>query len=159
MYGYNPQASLDRINNQIAELERLKQQIPQQQMQQPTNLTQNFQLAPNNHTSMRFANSIEEVEKELVITDTPFFSKDMGVLWVKNASGGVKSYELREIIKKDEKDLKIELLEAQIEELRRVNYARTDNTNVDEPVESEKPTNVSNGRTSKTKPKQPNGDV
>ena len=59
---YNPQASIDRINSQIAELERLKQQIPQQF--QPTNLTQNFQIAPNSNNVMRYADSMEEVQKE-----------------------------------------------------------------------------------------------
>lgn len=42
---YNQQASLDRINEQINQLENLKKQM-QQPQQQPTSLTQNFQLAP-----------------------------------------------------------------------------------------------------------------
>lgn len=113
---YNPQASIDRINNQIAELEKMKQSIPQAPM--PTNLTQNFQIAPQNRDSIRYASSLEEVEKDIVIGDTPYFSKDMTVLWVKNTSGLIKTYELNEIIPKDEKDLQIELLMAQIEELK-----------------------------------------
>jgi hypothetical protein len=43
----------------------------------------------------------------------------MSVLWLKKASGEVKTYELKEIIEKDEKDLQIELLRAKIEELER----------------------------------------
>ena len=42
---YNPQASIDKLNEQINNLERMKSQIQQTPMQQPTNLTQNFQLA------------------------------------------------------------------------------------------------------------------
>lgn len=111
---YNPQASLDRINNQIAELEKMKQQIPQQ-LQQPTNLTQNFQIAPQTQTGIRYANSIDEVKKEMIISDTPFFSKDMSVLWIKNIKGEIKAYTLAEIVEKDEKDLQIEFLQAQDE--------------------------------------------
>jgi len=113
---YNPQASIDRINTQIAELEKMKQQIPAQPIQ-PTNLTQNFQLAPNS-TTMRYANSIDEVQKDLVIGDTPFFSKDLSVMWIKDIKGNIKSYELNEIVQKDEKDLQIEYLQAQVDELK-----------------------------------------
>ena len=110
---YNPQASLDRINNQIAELERMKSQLPP--VQQP--ITQNFQLAPTSDV-IKYANSIEEVSKNMVIGDTPYFSKDMSVVWVKNAKNEIKTYELNEIIPKDEKDLTIEYLQSQIEELK-----------------------------------------
>jgi len=113
MFNYpNYYSNLDKINAQIGELERLKQQ-----MQQPAPITQNFQLAPNNQ--IRYAKSIDEVIKSTVAIDTPFFSQDMSVLWLKKASGEVKTYELKEIIEKDEKDLQIELLRAKIEELER----------------------------------------
>lgn len=116
---YNPQANIDRINNQIAELEKMKQQIPQQiQPQQPANINQTFQLAPNNRDVMKYANSIDEVQREMVIGDTPFFSKDMSVVWIKNTKGDVKAYELNEIVEHDEKDMQIELLMSQINELK-----------------------------------------
>ena len=114
---YNPQASIDRINAQIAELEKMKQQLPQPNGAS-TNLTQNFQIAPNS-TTMKYADSIEEVQRDIVVGDTPYFSKDMSVLWVKNTRGDVKSYELNEIIQKDEKDLQIEFLQAQIESMKK----------------------------------------
>jgi hypothetical protein len=115
---YNPQASIDRINGQIAELEKMKQQIPQQPVQ-PTNLTQNFQLAPTTSDLIRYAGSIDEVHKNIVLGDTPYFSKDMSVVWIKNTKGDIKTYELNEIIPKDEKDIQIELLQAQIDELKK----------------------------------------
>lgn len=115
---YNNQANLDRVNNQIAELEKIKMQM-QQPMTQPTNLTQNFQLAPQNRDVIKYAGSLEEVQKEMVIGDTPYFSKDMSVVWVKNTKGEIKTYELNEIIPKDEKDIQIELLQNQVEELRK----------------------------------------
>lgn len=150
--GYNPQLSLDRINNQIAELENMKKQM-QQPVQTPTNLTQNFQISPTNREVIRYANNIDEVNRDLVIGDTPYFSKDMSVVWIKNTKGDIKTYELKEIIPKDDKDLKIELLVAEIEKLKEGIKNEPSNTNDDEPIESKEPTNVSNGRTSKSKSK------
>lgn len=115
---YNPQVSIDRINNQIADLEKMRQQLQQPPQQQPQAITQNFQLAPNNN-GMKFVNTIDDVGKEIVYSDTPFFSKDMTVMWVKNTKGDIKSYELNELIPKDSKDLQIEYLQAQIEDLRK----------------------------------------
>ncbi len=107
---YNPQMYYSKIDNQIRELEAMKGQIPQP-------ITQNFQISPAN--TLKMADSIDEVEKTMVMGDTPFFSRDMSILWIKNIKNEIKSYELKEIVQKDEKDLKIEYLEAQIEELRR----------------------------------------
>lgn len=128
MYGYyNPQPSVDRINAQIAELENLKKQIPQQQ---PTNLTQNFQLAPT--TGIKYANSMEEVQKNMIVGDIPFFSNDMSVVWIKCTNGDIKTYELKEIVQKDEKDIKIEYLQAQVEELKKEMKKDESNTNINE---------------------------
>lgn len=110
---YNSQANLDRINNQIAELEKIKAQLSQ-----PVPITQNFQLAPARDI-IRYANSIEEVRKEPIIGETPYFSKDMSVVWIKNTKGEIRAYELTEIVPKDEKDMQIELLQTQISELRK----------------------------------------
>lgn len=118
-YNYNYQANLDRINNQIAELEKMKNQISSNPLPQPTNLTQNFQLAPSNNSPMRFANSIEDVKKEIVVANTPYFSNDLSVVWIKNIKGDIKAYEMKEIVEKDEKDIKIDYLTAQVEELKR----------------------------------------
>jgi hypothetical protein len=127
---YNPQMTVDKINNQINELERLKSQIPQNNLQQPTNLTQNFQLAPQNRDVIKYAGSMEEVQRDMVIGDTPFFSKDMSVVWIKNTKGDIKTYELNEIIPKDEKDLQIELLMSQISELKGMIANERSNANV-----------------------------
>lgn len=111
---YGQQSLNDRIDNQIAQLSQMKEQLKNNQ--QPA-INQTFQLAPTNH-GMRYASTIEDVGKETVYFDTPFFSKDMSVLWIKNAKGDIKTYELNEIVPKDAKDLQIEYLQAQIEELK-----------------------------------------
>lgn len=138
---YTPQANIDRINSQIAELEKLRSQIPMQSTT-PTNLTQNFQLTPQ-YNQMRYVNSLDDVKKEIVVLDTPFFSRDLSVLWIKNAKGDIRSFEMNEIIPKDNKDMQIEFLQSQIEELRKEMKQNEHNANVDEPVEDEKSTSVS----------------
>lgn len=164
---YNNQANLDRLNNQIAELEKIKAQL-QQPIAQPTNLTQNFQLAPTNRDVIKYAASMEEVQREQVIGDTPYFSKDMSVVWIKNTRGGIKTYELNEIIPKDEKDLQIELLQTQLNELKKemrkydehitnaIEPKNTTDTEWDdeadgEPVKESKSTSIQRVSTSKKK--------
>ena len=152
---YNPQPSLDRINAQINELERMKEQMQRPVQTQPTNLTQNFQLAPTNRDVIRYAGSMDEVQRDMVIGDTPYFSKDMSVVWIKNTKGEIKTYELKEIVQKDEKDLMIENLQYQISELRKEmkENAKSSSNDVDEPTESKKSTDVSIPRTSPKKSK------
>lgn len=133
---YNPQVSVDKINAQMAELERLKSQL-QQPSQQPINLTQNFQSAPQNRDVIKYATSLEEVKRDMVIGDTPFFSKDMSVVWVKNTKNEIKTYELNEIIPKDEKDLQIEFLQAQLDELKGMVAHEQSITTANEPKVSE----------------------
>lgn len=144
---YTQQASLDRINDQINQLENLKKQMQQpQQPQQPTSLTQNFQLAPTTRDVIRYASSMEEVQRDMVIGDTPYFSKDMSVVWIKNIKGEIKTYELTEIVPKDDKDIKIEYLQAQIEELKKginKNESKYDvNEYVTKPIKSEESTDI-----------------
>lgn len=152
---YNQQASIDRINAQMNELENMKQQLQQrQQPQTPTNLTQNFQLAPQNHDVIKYATSIEEVQRDMVIGDTPFFSKDMSVVWIKNTKGEIKTYELNEIIPKDEKDLQIELLMSQINELKGMIANERTNTNVitaEVPADTTTSDDTAGGTTQKSK--------
>ena len=140
---YGQSINLERINNQIQELEKLKNQI-----QQPVPITQNFQIAPTNNT-LRYANSITDVERETVIGDTPYFSKDMSVLWVKNSKGDIKSYELQEVVQKDAKDIQIELLQSKIEELVKEIRNNGLNATADKSNSDTKSTSVSQVRNSK----------
>lgn len=148
---YNPQASIDRINSQIAELEKLKSQIPQQQTSQPTSLTQNFQISPTNRETIRYAGSLEEVQRDMVVGDTPYFSKDMSVVWLKNTKGEVRTYELNEIVPRDEKDMQIELLMAQVNELKGMieNEQLTTNDNGSEDETNSSATDESTGTATK----------
>ena len=145
---YNQQSINERIDNQIAQLQQMKEQMKQTQPQ----INQTFQLAPTNNGKMKYVGNIDDVNKEHITEETPFFSKDMSVLWVKNPSGNIKIYELKETKLKDEKDLLIDALMLQIEDLRKeVKNAKPINTNDDEPVTTKESTNVSNGKSTKTK--------
>ena len=162
--GYNvtptKQDNLNMINEQINRLEQMKTQLNQQpntQQHQPS-INQTFQLAPTSQNNMRFVNTMDDVSKEIVFFDTPFFSKDMTVMWVKNTKNEIKTYELNEIVAKDEKDLMIESLKLQLDEMNKTLKEMKDSakpiiTDDDEPVEESKPSNVSISRTSKTKSK------
>ena len=143
MYGFSPM-TIDRINSQIADLERMKQQLPQQ-----VPITQNFQLAPQ--SGLKYANSIDEVQKENVYIDTPYFSKDFSVLWLKNQKGEIKTYELKELIEKDEKDLVIESLQLQINQMKEMIERESSVSNANEPDENEESSTISSGRSSKKK--------
>lgn len=145
---YNPQVNIDRINTQIQELQKMKEQL--QQPIQP--ITQNFQIAPTNREIIRYANNIEEVQRDIVIGDTPYFSKDMSVVWIKNTKGEIKTYELTEIIPQDDKDIQIKFLQSQIEELRKeIKNAKSISTNANDTTKNEKSSNVSNNATIKAK--------
>lgn len=161
MTSFNSQANIDRINAQMAELEKMKQQLqqpPQQQM--PTNLTQNFQLAPTHQGGMRYANTIDDVGKEVVYADMPFFSKDMSVVWIKNNKGDIKTYELKEIVPLDSKDMQIQYLQSQIEELKGM-IKNESNTNVsnDDTKQNATDTTTDDGATRTTTKKSKSTNV
>jgi hypothetical protein len=140
---YNQQNNIDRINAINNEIANLEMRRTQAMMPQP--ITQNFQMLNNN--SMRYANDIEEVKRDYTINDTPFFSKDMSVLWVKNIKGDIKTYELKELVQKDEKDMLIDALMLQIEDLKkeRDRNGQSDNKYVDKSTQNKK---SSNGKSS-----------
>lgn len=127
--GFNQQSMNDRIDNQIAQLQQMKEQMKNNQ-QQPA-INQTFQLAPTHSGGMRYANSLEDVNREMVYVDTPFFSKDMSVVWVKNNKNEIKTYELKEIVPLDEKDMQIQYLQSQIEELKGMIKNESNVSNVD----------------------------
>lgn len=123
----------ERIDNEIERLKQMKTQVQ-------TPITQNFQLAPT--SSMRYANTIDDVKREMIYADTPFFSKDLSVMWLKSNKGDIRAFELNEIIEKDNKDIQIEYLMKQVEELKKEIKNNELNANIDEPIEDEKSTSV-----------------
>lgn len=143
MYGnpYNNQMYMQDLQGLRDRIDRQMQMVNQNQPQ-ATPITQNFQLAPNQNNGIKYVSSIEDVKKELVFADTLFVNKEYTLLWVKNASGEVKTYELNEKVIRDEKDLKIEELEAKINKLmKEKENERYVNENDVGTTSSKKPTN------------------
>lgn len=118
MNGYNPQ--LNTIDRQILEernkLNELEKQRIQAQYTQPTILNQTIQTSPQS-SGIRYAESIDDVNREIIFMDTLFVNKDFTNMWYKTPHGKVRPFLLEEIIPKDEKDLRIESLEKQVKEL------------------------------------------
>lgn len=67
---YSPQANLDRVNNQINELEKIKNQIQSNMVQTP-NINQTFQITPNQNTGINTENlshldKLVDIHKDLI---------------------------------------------------------------------------------------------
>lgn len=146
-YQYNPQISIDRINAQMQELEQMKQKL-QQNATQPS-INQTFQLAPSNNGKLKYAGTIDDVAKEQVTEESAFFSKDLSVVWIKNPSGNIRIFEMKETKLKDEKDMLIDALMLQIEELKKGNKHEPSVNDDDEPITAKKSSNVSNRKSIK----------
>lgn len=147
---FNSQSMNERIDNQIAQLQQMKEQMKNNT--QPA-INQTIQLSPTSNNTIKYVDDVNEVSKELVFGDTPFFSKDMSIVWIKNSKGDIKTYELKEIVPMDERDLLIQNLQMQVNELRKEvkNNAKSINANDDESNSSKESTDVSISRTSKKK--------
>lgn len=122
MYGNNYQTPQPYQQDLLGLRDRIDKQLQQMNkpQPQPVPITQNFQIAPNHSQTqfgIRYANSIDDVKKEMTFTDTLFVDRDFTTMWLKNAVGGIKTYELKEIIELDEKDREIANLRSRIDEL------------------------------------------
>ena len=142
----------ERIDKQMQQMQQM-QQFNQNQMQQqptPTNLTQNFQLAPNptnNELESKYANNIDEVRNTFVMKTGVFVNKDFTSLWVKTTDGNIRTYELNEVIQQDPKDVEINNLKLELQRMREmISYANksdVDNTDNDGADESKKSARIS----------------
>lgn len=163
---YNPQQQFNNIDqNYLKMLDKEEENIKNMRSnymnryQQPTSFNQTIQLAPQNN-GIKIVNSIDDVQKELAIVDTPFINPDYSTLWIKNAKGEIRTFDIQEIKPKDEKDLIIENLQTKIKELEgRMIYEQQHNETsneyeskqLDEPIKNEATSNVSNVKSSKPK--------
>lgn len=141
MYMQDLQGLRDKIDRQM--------QLANQNQPQTAPITQNFQLAPNQNNGIKYVNTIDDVRKELVFADTLFVNKEYSLMWLKNASGDIKSYELKEIVELDQKDKKIKELEEKINMLmkEKANEQYVDK-NVNGATSSKKSTNGKSNKSS-----------
>lgn len=140
--GYNPYQYVNNFSpynqNSIQQLEQMRDQLDariqtaQQQQQQsqqqpmipnqPTNLTQNFQLAPstssNGDLQCQYADNIDEVKNTFVMKNAIFVTKDLSTMWQKDVSGNIRTFKTEEIIPRDEKDMQIQALQEELNNMK-----------------------------------------
>lgn len=149
----------EKIDNQMRQMQQLNQNQMQQQPT-PTNLTQNFQLAPNpnsNELESKYVNNIDEVKGIFVMKTGVFLNKELNTLWIKNTNGDIRTFELNEIIPQDPKDIEINNLKKELQRMREmINYdnkSDVDNTDYDESNESKNAKKLSNNKRTNAKQK------
>ena len=163
-YNYYPnnQFYMQDLQNMREKIDRQMQQVQQMnqnQMQQqptPTNLTQNFQLAPNptnNDLESKYVNNIDEVKGIFVMKTGVFLNKELNTLWIKNTNGDIRTFELNELVEVDPKDREIAMLKQEIEKMKEMvsNESNGNSTIIDEPNESKTTTKLSSRSKSNTK--------
>lgn len=145
----------EKIDRQMQQM----QQFNQNQMQQqpvPTNLTQNFQLAPNsnnNELESKYVNNIDEVKGIFVMKTGVFLNKELNTLWIKNTNGDIRTFELSEIIQTDPKDVEINNLRQELQRMKEMisNESNGNSTDFNEPNESKNATKLSSRSKSNAK--------
>lgn len=145
----------DKIDKQMQQMQQLNQNQMQPQ-QVPTNLTQNFQLAPNtsnNELESKYANNIDEVKNTFVMKTGVFVNKDFSTLWIKNTNGDIRIFQLNEIIEQDPKDIEIQNLRNEIERMKGMilNDKQSDNSNANVEITTKKSTGVQRNKSSNAK--------
>lgn len=144
----------DRIDRQMQQVQQMNQN--QMQPQMPTNLTQNFQLAPNptnNELESKYVNNIDEVKNTFVMKTGVFINKDFTSLWIKDVTGNIRTFNTEEVIELDPKDKEILMLKKQIEDMKGMmsNAVEYDNTDIDESVKKQNAKTVSTNKRTNAK--------
>lgn len=143
---YNPnyimqewQSMKDRIDKNMQNYQQVQNQFMQPQ-QMPTSLTQNFQLAPQNvnpnELQSAYVNNIDEVKNIFMTKNGIFINKDLTSAWFKDTEGKIKTFSLIEVVEKDEKDIEIENLKNEINQMRSLLLQK--NNTVEEPKKKNK---------------------
>ena len=172
-YNQQPMNNMQQVNNYdeyLKYLEKEKERIEKSkeqyinrfQQQQPT-LNQTIQVTPTPSQSiaLKHVKGVEDVNSELVMFETPFVLDDYSTLFIKNTNGEVRTFVMKEIIPKDEKDKIIEQLRLENEELKGMisnesTNATNDeqsNTTIDKSVKTKTTSNVSVSTTGKSRTK------
>ena len=150
-YMQNLQDMRDRIDNQMKQYQQSQAQMQQPQMPQ---INQNFQITPttnNNEIQAKYVSNIDDVKNTFVMTTGLFVNKEMNTLWFKNVNGDIRTFNLQEIIEQDEKDLEIQRLRNEIENMKGMILNEPDNSNVDEQIANTKSKGVSRNKSTNAK--------
>lgn len=118
---YNPYNSNMYLQDLQGMKDRIDKAMQQYQYQSQAPITQNFQIAPQtnpNDLQSAYVGNIDEVKGIFMTKNGVFVDKSLSNLWFKDTTGNIRSFTLTEIIEKDEKDIEIENLKKEIEELK-----------------------------------------
>lgn len=136
---YNPnyimqewQNMKDKIDRNMQNYQQVQNQFMQPQQQAP--ITQNFQIAPQTNPSelqSAYVNNVDEVKNIFMTKNGIFVNKELTSAWFKDTEGKIKTYSLIEVIEKDEKDVEIERLKDEINQMRTLLLQKNDK--VEEP--------------------------
>lgn len=136
---YNPnyimqewQNMKDKIDKNMQNYQQVQNQFMQPQQQAP--ITQNFQIAPQTNPSelqSAYVNNVDEVRNIFMTKNGIFVNKELTSAWFKDTEGKIKTYSLIEVIEKDEKDVEIERLKDEINQMRTLLLQKNDK--VEEP--------------------------
>ena len=136
---YNPnyimqewQNMKDKIDRNMQNYQQVQNQFMQPQQQAP--ITQNFQIAPQTNPSelqSAYVNNVDEVRNIFMTKNGIFVNKELTSAWFKDTEGKIKTYSLIEVIEKDEKDVEIERLKDEINQMRTLLLQKNDK--VEEP--------------------------
>lgn len=171
-YNQQPMNNMQQVNNydeylkylekEKERIEKSKEQYMNRFQQQPT-LNQTIQVTPTPSQSiaLKHVKGVEDVNSELVMFETPFVLDDYSILFIKNTKGEIRTFEMKEIVPKDEKDKIIEQLRLENEELKGMisnesTNATNDeqsNTTIDKSTKAKTTSNVSVSATSKSRTK------
>ena len=124
-YNQNSIQQLEQMRDQLdARIQTAQQQQQQSQQQTPQipQINQSFQLAPttNNNSDLegRYAENIDEVKNTFVMKTGIFASKDFNTIWIKDVSGNIRTFKTDEIIPRDEKDMQIQALQQELDNMK-----------------------------------------
>lgn len=127
---YNQNLYLQDLQAMRDRIDRTMQSYQQIQPQQAP-ITQNFQITPQtqnpNELQSAYVNSIDEVKNIFMTKNGVFVNKDLTSAWFKDTEGKVRTFSLIEVIEKDEKDVEIEKLKNEINQMRTL-LLQKDNT-------------------------------
>lgn len=125
-YEQNLRNIIEQASGQLQQLQQSQNQIPMQQ----SPITQNFQIAPQsnnpNELQSAYVNNIDEVKNIFMTKNGIFVDKDLTVAWFKNTEGNIRTFNLNEIIQKDEKDKEIDSLRKQLDEMRTLLFQKNE---------------------------------
>lgn len=111
----------EKIDRQMQQVQQMNQnQMQNQPIPQPQ-IHQSFQLAPQSSFSeiqAKYVSDINDVKNTFVMSLGMFLNKEMTTLWLKNINGEIRTFSLNEIIEQDPKDIEINNLKQELENMK-----------------------------------------